>query len=888
MAKPKVGLDEMLLPVKVKGVTFRNPFYVGSGPTSKSIDHLVKAAQYGWAGASIKLTFDPEPYVNLEPRYGWFEDRGGFLSFSAETRLKFEEGLRLVEEGRKKTRDFVIMANITYVGDKPGVQGWVDMAKRFEEAGAHIIELNMCCPNMSFNVSLSGDHATEHQTGASLGQNAEAVSYIVREVRKAVSIPLFVKLTPEGGKIGTVARACYDAGADACGGTANRLGIPPIDIYNPSKAPYALQKEPSMSCLSGPWIRPLAFRDVYEIRKLAGDAPLVTAAGGIMELNDVIVASMCGADLICICTGILLKGFELLPPLMKELKVYLKEMGYKSLADCRDILQKEVTPADQLTVFKGHAQKKNDYLRGPCHVACPFSVPAQDYVTLVAEEDFEGAYQQIASKNPLQSICGWVCDHPCETECTRADMDEPIRIRDIKRFVIERAAKEGWKPKIDKTQPKSQKVAVIGGGPAGLSAAYHLARAGYNVTVFEKRRKLGGMLRYGIPRYRLPDAVLDAELKLVRGLGVEFVANKSLGKDFTLANLKRDEFKAAVIAVGASAGLALRVPGENGAGSMTALDFLGEIKSSKKAPVGNRVAIVGGGFTAVDSARTALRCGAQEVYVLYRRTRSEMPATSEELDDAEAEGVKIMYLVSPKEIIRNNGTITAIRMVNHVLGEKDVSGRRRPVEVEGTEFTLKVDMVISAVSQGLGDDAASLGVKLAKDRIAVKAGSTTSLNWVFAAGDAVTGADDIIGAVNGGYEAAVAADKFLSGKNAFLQAIPEWTPADKELALLRNRELPRKKRVEIRERPADKRRKDFEPYFEPMSEAEAVMEAARCLRCGCSVTCGLCARICSSFAIALEGANYVIDKEKCHACGMCAQLCPNKNIEIVAAKAGKK
>src|SRR5208282_4724938 len=177
----KVDRDKMFLPVKVGGVTFRNPFYVGSGPTSKSIDHLVKAAEMGWAGASIKLTFDPAPYVSLEPRYGWWNEQG-FLSFSAESRLNVEEGQRLVEEGRRRTpKDFLIMANITYIGDKPGITGWVDMAKRFESAGAHIIELNMCCPNMSYNVAVSGTQQTKHQTGASLGQNAEAIGHIVGE-----------------------------------------------------------------------------------------------------------------------------------------------------------------------------------------------------------------------------------------------------------------------------------------------------------------------------------------------------------------------------------------------------------------------------------------------------------------------------------------------------------------------------------------------------------------------------------------------------------------------------------------------------------------------------------------------------------------------------------
>ena len=221
---------EIIVPVTVAGVTFKNPFYVASGPTTKSMAQLRRIQECGWAGASIKLTIDPYPYVNRKPRYALFQDRDA-LCFTTEKRLKTEEGLRLMEDAKKELKELVLMANITYAGDE-GVQGWVDMAKKFENVGADIIELNMCCPNMSFNLELTkgSDSASKKRTGASLGQQGDAVAEIVRAIKKEVKIPVFVKLTPEGGKIAPIAKVLHEAGADAVGGTSNRMAMPPINL----------------------------------------------------------------------------------------------------------------------------------------------------------------------------------------------------------------------------------------------------------------------------------------------------------------------------------------------------------------------------------------------------------------------------------------------------------------------------------------------------------------------------------------------------------------------------------------------------------------------------------------------------------------------------------
>lgn len=872
---------DILLPVEIAGVRFRNPFYVSSGPTTKSVELLLKAEQWGWAAASIKLTFDPAPYINPEPRYGYFRDQS-LLAFSAEKRLDVEEGLELVRQARRETKALILFANITYVGDK-GLQGWADMARRFEDAGAHIIEVNTCCPNMSFNLEVSSQAAEEGpRTGASLGQDVAAVAAIVEAVSKSVSVPVFVKTTSEGGNVGAVLKACFDAGAVAGGTNANLLGFPPLDIRDPELKLYHLQEEPSLSCLCGPWLKPWALRCVYETRKLAGPQPCITATGGISTYEDVVEFALAGADLFGMCTATLVKGFEFLPDLIKELKAYLAEMGYESLRDIRDKLVEKVASAADLTIPKGHMRIKNPHLVAPCKFACPNSVPAQGYVRMVAERDFETAFKLITWRNPLQSICGYICNHPCETECTRGLMDEPIMIRDIKRFVLEYARKQGWQPQIERGPERPEQVAVVGSGPAGIACAYDLARAGYKVSMFEAEKEPGGMLRYGVPRFRLPPPVLEEEIGALKSLGVEIRTEKALGKDFTLKSLQEEGYRAIFLGIGAPKSAPLEVPGEDAEGLVSAVDFLRQFHNGNIPKTGERVAVIGGGFTAVDAARTAVRLGAEEVFILYRRTRDQMPATPEEVEEAEEEGIKVMYLVSPKEVTTENGKVAAIRLINHVLGEPDASARRRPVEVEGTEFTMKADTIISAIGQQVALTDAGLRIT---DRGTIEYVATTGATnvvGVFVGGDAALGPSSVIEAVASARRAAVSIDRYIAGDHAYLEYDPELTQVDKEKVILRLEDLRRKKRPEVDKVPPVQRIKGFETYTRTLTEEEAVAEACRCLGCGCGIGCGICERVCQSFAFKPAALDrFVLDEDKCVACGMCYNLCPNQNIEVV-------
>jgi NADPH-dependent glutamate synthase beta subunit-like oxidoreductase/dihydroorotate dehydrogenase len=874
--------DDRRLSVDVGGLTFNNPFFLASGPTTHSADQIERGCKEGWSGASIKLTFDPAPYINREPRYSYF-DQAGLFAFTAEKRINLEQALQLVRDSLPRVSpDFYIMANYSYVGDE-GVEGWVNVARAFEQTGCHILEVNMGCPNMSFNVALTGEaHEGGPQSGASMGMIPESVYEVVKATVDAVSIPVFVKLTPEGGRLGEVSQAAYRAGAVAVGSNANRLAFAPVDIWNPKKSVIHLQEQVSLTCMSGPWCKPLALRDIFEIRKRNGPAVRAIATGGCETWQDAVEMAFFGADLVGVCTAVLVHGFGIVKELKEGVLHYLDQMGIDRWESLRDVLANEVTSSEKLTLYPGHGRIKDTGLAAPCKFACPNQVPAQGYVRKVAERDFRGAYRLITSRDPLQSVCGYICAHPCETTCTRADMDEPIRIRDIKRFVLDYGDKQGWKPEVDRLPKTGKKVAVVGAGPAGITCAWDLARAGHDITVFEAAPQAGGMLRYGIPAFRLPAEVIDKEVGALERLGARVVCNQRLGTDFTLEGLRSDGHEAVFLGIGAQAGRRLDVPGEDAKGVVSAVDFLREVREKGKAKIGRRVAIVGGGYTAVDAARTAVRLGADEVFLCYRRTKDEMPAVPEEVWEAEEEGVRVIYLVAPIEVVVKRNKTAGLRMLIHTLGAPDASGRRRPDPVQQTEFTLPCDMVITALGQAVAEGVDGIALRPDGTLECDPETGATSAPGVFVGGDAAAGPDSVIAAAASGRKAAASIDMFLMGASAVLSYDPVLTEASKERALARAKSTERGARVPLEMRPAAERKGDFDPYAPVLSEEEAVAEASRCLSCGCGAGCGLCARICSNFAVnPASPDSFAIDEKKCVACGMCYRRCPNENIEMV-------
>ena len=340
------------LSVNLSGIKFKNPFLVGSGPTVKNLDQIKAAADCGWAGASIKLAIDPFPYINLPPRYRWLA-RERLHIFTAEKRLKAAEALKLMEESRKVRDDFIVIPNLTYDGED--YEGWGRLAKSFVDSGARIIELNMCCPNMSFNVSATGAK-TKKSTGASLGNDLENLPIVVKIVRETVSVPLIVKFFPEGGLLTHTTRLALQAGADAVGHSGNLLGIPDIDIRRPKESIYRLQDQITLGCLSGPWTRPIALLATYQIRTVLGPDAFIISSGGVSDLESAVQQMMIGSDMVWICTETMLRGFDWMPKTLEAFENYMKEMGYSCIRDFRDILIGNIASAQDLTIHNGYAE----------------------------------------------------------------------------------------------------------------------------------------------------------------------------------------------------------------------------------------------------------------------------------------------------------------------------------------------------------------------------------------------------------------------------------------------------------------------------------------------------------------------------------------------------
>jgi formate dehydrogenase beta subunit len=491
------------------------------------------------------------------------------------------------------------------------------------------------------------------------------------------------------------------------------------------------------------------------------------------------------------------------------------------------------TPSRRFT----HIQTEDDCV-APCQATCPAQIDIPAYIAAIARGQYLEAVRIIKESNPFPLVCGRVCPHACESACRRKDADDAVNINHLKRFAADFEMNSGKRLMPGKLPATGKRVAIIGGGPAGLTCAYYLARLGHKCKVFEAMPKPGGMLRYGIPQYRLPKETLDFEIQGILDLGVDLECNKKLGENFTLKDLVDEGFDAIFLGVGAWDSRRLGVDGEMEYSEVASgTEFLIKRGLNEETPVGRNVIVVGGGNTAMDAARTSWRLGADNVYLLYRRSRKEMPANDIEVEEGEHEGIKYHFLAAPTRLVGEGGKLNYLEFLRMELGEPDSSGRRRPVPVEGSEELIEVDNVFSAIGQSPDlkcIDAEEMGAKIERTRwksVLVNDGTgATNVTNVFSGGDCARGAATAVEAIRDGRFAARGINLFLTGEemsppNKWYEKAPKLPGIDEGVKLER---IARAKMIEL---PVEKRR-NFDEVELGLTEEMAKRETERCLQCG--------------------------------------------------------
>ncbi len=568
---------------------------------------------------------------------------------------------------------------------------------------------------------------------------------------------------------------------------------------------------------------------------------------------------------------------------------------------------------ENLKIFENHLELKSCVFEdcelltpAPCQLACPADIDIPTFVALISQKRYREAVEVIRKDNPFPWICGLVCTHPCESACIRGKIDKPVSIMTLKSFAVEMAlSKDGYKNP-PKMPDNGRKVCIIGSGPAGLTCAFYLALLGYRITIIEALPVVGGMMRVGIPAYRLPREIIDKEVERIRELGVEFRLNTKFGRDVSFESLKKEGFEAFMISIGAHDCYRLNIEGEDLYPQvLSAVDFLREVNLGNMKKPGDRVVIVGGGNVAIDAARTCVRLGCREVIIAYRRTEDQMPAHPTEIKEAKEEGVKFLFLTIPKKIVGKDKRLTGMVCLKAELKGRDRSGRPRPVAIEGSDFIIEADAVIAAIGQRVDrscvedvvcppcsledrENIESLQPLEWTDRNTIKivnpATMQTNLMGVFASGDVVLGPATVVEAIGQGKRAAYGIHRYLQGQSQPLYAPFPQRRGREGFVYISADEKQNTKRAEEDLLEIEKRKTTFQQVHLGFKEEDGVNEAKRCLRCDVCIRCGRCVEVCR-FEVGVNALHFghitgesdtklYLAQDLCIGCGSCVRACP--------------
>lgn len=827
------------------GLELSSPLIAGSAGITANLDRLKRAEDVG-AGAVIMKGLSDQELMRRSPspRFRTIERGRSTTLYSYEQASEwgpeeYAEHLRRC----KAALDIPIFVNV----DCNEIENWLAYCKLLEEAGADGLELNVSCPHGS--ITFSGE------------QVEERILEVVKAVRRAVKIPLLLKLSPQLTQPLALSKAALDAGADGLT-IFNRLTGLEID---------PVKQEPAMhggyAGHGGRWVLHYMLRWVSAIHNELD--PVISASGGVGSVEDVVQALLAGATTVQLCSAIYLEGFEIIGRLNRGLLAYLEEHNCETPADLKGIAAKKIktmAEVDRETRSWAHIRTRGT---APCTAACPAGQEAAGYITLIANGRDEEALELIRRTNPFPAICGRVCHRPCEVQCTRGKIDQTLAIADLKRFVADRELELQISRKRHPARYE-EKVAVIGSGPCGLACALDLVRSGFSVTVFEALPVAGGMLAVGIPAYRLPKEIIQREIAAICEEGVELRTNCQVGRDITIEELKGLGYKYFVLATGAHKPRELELPGKELVGVESGISFLKKLNLGEKTEAGRRVVVIGGGNVAVDAARSAWRLGADDVTILYRRRRQDMPADPVEVEAALAEGIKLVELARSVAFV-GDGKVEGVRYVKNKL---DHSGAPLPTSQEAE---LEADQVLVCIGQEAAAEAlAGLPLSTAAGVLPVNEEScSTQLEAVFAGGDLVSGPASVVEAIAEGHRLARA---IMERQGVQVKSIPQPPVASVERIISSPQVITCRQPKSYL--PVEKRR-NFAPYDLGLTEARARAEAARCLHCSGCVNCGRCSIICIYDAIDVRpGHSFVTDK--CDGCGICQYVCPVGAIEMVA------